>query len=233
MNTKYLLDQLLRSGSEVLNPKSSTTNSYEKPRNDLSSIISDKGAPALVGGVLGLLLGSKSGRKMGGKVLTYGGLAVLGTLAYKAYQNYQKESANPKGQPNPQPLDSLPEAEADSHCRAILVALIAASKADGHIDERERQLIDQEMSRLTTDSSIRQWLDSELKKPLDPASVARYATSQSMASEMFLASLLAVDEQSFMEKTYLEELARQMNLPVELQSQLKQQVQEYKNRAER
>ncbi|MFN9067117.1 MAG: DUF533 domain-containing protein, partial [Bdellovibrionales bacterium] len=60
----------------------------------------------------------------------------------------------------------------------------------------------------------------------DPESVARYATSQSMASEMFLASLLVVDQQNFMEKTYLEELARQLKLPAELQTQLRQQIQE-------
>ena len=169
---------------------------------------------------------------MGGKVLTYGGLALLGTLAYKAYQNYQKESAHPKGQPHLQPLDKLPDAEAESHCRAILVALIAASKADGHIDDREREIIEKELARFTSDSSLRQWFENELKKPLDPESVARFATSQSMASEMYLASLLVIDQQNFMEKTYLEEFARQLNLPKELQDQLKQQLQEHKNRSE-
>ncbi|MFN9065963.1 MAG: tellurite resistance TerB family protein, partial [Bdellovibrionales bacterium] len=165
MNTKNLLDQLLRSGSEMLSQKGSSASPYDKPKNDLTSIIADKGAPALVGGVLGLLLGSKSGRKMGGKVLTYGGLALLGTLAYKAYQNYQNESSNIKGQPQSKPLDQLPDAEAEAHCRALLVALIAASKADGHIDDRERQIIEKEMARLTHDPTARQWFDNEIKKP--------------------------------------------------------------------
>jgi uncharacterized membrane protein YebE (DUF533 family) len=38
---------------------------------------------------MGLLLGNKKARKYGGKALTYGGLAALGVLAYKAYGNWQ------------------------------------------------------------------------------------------------------------------------------------------------
>ena len=37
-----------------------------------------RGGAALAGGALGLLLGSKKGRKMGGKALKYGGVAALG-----------------------------------------------------------------------------------------------------------------------------------------------------------
>ena len=43
----------------------------------------------LGGGALGMMLGSKRGRKMGGKALKYGALAGVGVLAWKAYQNYQ------------------------------------------------------------------------------------------------------------------------------------------------
>ena len=41
----------------------------------------------LGGGALGLLLGSKGGRKLGGKALKYGALAGVGALAWKAYQD--------------------------------------------------------------------------------------------------------------------------------------------------
>jgi uncharacterized membrane protein YebE (DUF533 family) len=226
MNTKYLLDQLL--GSNADQPQS---NSNEKSHpsaqfsDGLSSLISGKGGAALAGGALGLLLGSKSGRKMGGKVLTYGGLAVLGTLAYKAYRNYQGQATSPK-QAVAQPLELLPDKEAETHCKAILVALIAAAKADGHIDDREKQLIDEEIAKFTTTDVLRQWVNNELKKPLDPADVAKSATTEAIAAEMYMASLLTVDSQNFMEKSYLDELARQMNLPPGLKSELAQQVQQ-------
>lgn len=46
-------------------------------------------ASAATGGLIGLQLGSKKARKIGGGLLGYGGAAVLGGLAYKAWQNYQ------------------------------------------------------------------------------------------------------------------------------------------------
>lgn len=251
MNMKSLLNQLLGSGSDLLQGKSSGQPGYGQPSSQhsssygskqssgsdissqLSSLLSGKGGAALAGGALGLLLGSKSGRKMGGKVLTYGGLAALGALAFKAYQNYQQQQGTTAQSTNPaqpvypaQPLEQLPAPAQEAHSKAILVALIAAAKADGHIDDRERQLIDGEIAKITHDNSLQQWFDSELKKPLDPADIARYATDTSMASEMFLASVLVVDEENFMEKSYLQELARQLQLPPELQQSLRAQVAE-------
>src|SRR5690554_1870456 len=41
----------------------------------------------LGGGALKLLVGSKRGRKLGGKALKYGAIAAVGTLAWKAWQN--------------------------------------------------------------------------------------------------------------------------------------------------
>jgi len=250
MNTKSLLDQLLRSGAEMLQGKSSSQGGYSTSQHSqhhsqhysqqaaaktgsdltsqLSSLLSGKGGAALAGGALGLLLGSKSGRKMGGKVLTYGGLAAVGALAYKAYQNYQQQQSatTAAGYTAAQPLEQLPAPVQEAHSKAILVALIAAAKADGHIDARERQLIDGEIAKITNDHSMQQWFDQELQKPLDPAEIARYATDEAMASEMFLASVLVVDEENFMEKSYLQELARQLRLPAELQQSLRAQVAE-------
>jgi uncharacterized membrane protein YebE (DUF533 family) len=220
MNTKNLLEQLLGAGGKNQNSASSSGGIADA----VSGLISGKGGALMAGGALGLLLGSKSGRKMGGKVLKYGGLAAVGVLAYKAYQNYQQKSSNTAPQQPMRPLAELPAAESETHCTAILVALIAASKADGHIDDRERQLIDGEVIKLTNDSALQAWFDRELKKPLDPAEVARHAKDQSMAAEMYLASLVAVDETNFMEKSYIDELARQLKLPPALQAELTQQA---------
>ncbi|MFQ6686940.1 tellurite resistance TerB family protein, partial [Bordetella pertussis] len=49
-------------------------------------------------------------------------------------------------------------------------------------------------------------------------------TAPEMGAEMYLASLLVADEQSFMERAYLDELARQLKLPAELKQQLEAQV---------
>jgi uncharacterized membrane protein YebE (DUF533 family) len=227
MNTRGLLDQLLKSGQELLQQKAagkSGGHSGGKSGNgNLGSLLTGAGGGALAAGALGLLLGNKSARKMGGKALTYGGLAALGVLAYKAYGNWQaQQAAAPQGEP--QTLDRLPAPQAEQHSQAILKALVAAAKADGHVDARERQLIEEELAKLTQDAELRRWLDAELNKPLDPADVARAATTPEMAAEMYLASVLMVDEEHFMERAYLEELARQLRLDPGLKVELERQV---------
>ena len=103
-------------------------------------------------------------------------------------------------------------------------AIIAEAKSDGHVDERERQLSDEGLRGMTSDPQLIQWVGRELQKPLDPVEVASAATSTEIASEMYLASVLVIDEQSFMERSYLEELGRQLKLPAELLAELNSQA---------
>ena len=221
MNTKSLLDQLFKQGSELLSGKGSNP---QNAAGGLGGLLSGKGGAALGGGALGLLLGSKAGRKMGGKVLTYGGLAALGVVAYKAYSNWQQQQGNSVSQAQPQTIDRLPPPQAEQHSHAILRAIIGAAKADGHVDDKERELIDNEIARLTNDGELQHWFDAELKKPLDPAEIASSAATPEMAAEMYLASVLVVDEENFMERSYLTELARQLKLDPALKAELEQQA---------
>ncbi|MCU0125075.1 tellurite resistance TerB family protein [Pseudomonas vlassakiae] len=222
MNTRGLLDQLLKSGQELLN-KPSAAGKPSAGTGGLGSLLSGAGGGALGAGALGLLLGSKKARKYGGKVLTYGGLAALGVLAHKAYGNWQARQGAGQGA-EPQTLDRLPPARAEQHSQAVLRALVAAAKSDGHIDDRERALIEGEFTRLDSDRDLQHWLHDELNKPLDPAEVARAAQTPEMAAEMYLASVMMVDQENFMERAYLDELARQLRLDPALRQELESQV---------
>lgn len=231
MNTRGLLDQLLKSGQDMLQNKAGgQRKSDEKGAlggllggSGLGSLLGGAGGGALAAGAMGLLLGNKKARKFGGKALTYGGLAALGVIAYKAYGNWQAQQASaPQGEP--QTIDRLPPAQVEQHSQAILKALVAAAKADGHVDERERALIEGEFTKLDNDQELQQWLHAELNKPLDPADVARAASTPEMAAEMYIASVMLVDEESFMEKSYLDELARQLKLEPGLKAELEKQV---------
>ncbi|WP_411834234.1 tellurite resistance TerB family protein [Pseudoxanthomonas mexicana] len=210
MNLQGFLDNLLKSAQGGGAPSS--------PAGGLLN--ADFGKGALAGGALGLLLGK---HKTTRKLATYGGLAAIGVMAYRAYADYQRQQQAPTGV-GTQTIDRLPPPQAELHSQAILRALVAAAKADGHIDAREREVIEGEFARLQPDAEIRQWLHAELEKPLDPAEVARAAATPEMAAEMYLASLLAADEQNFMERAYLDELARQLRLDEGLKAQLQKQV---------
>ncbi|WP_296263368.1 tellurite resistance TerB family protein [Pseudomonas sp. UBA6562] len=237
MNTRGLLDQLLKSGQDLLKQHAGKANGTPGGANagmgaGLGGLLSGVGGKALGAGALGALLGGKKTRKMGGKAISYGGLAALGMLAYKAYGAWQANQASQTGQATagntaprePQTLDRVPADQAERHSQAILQALVAAAKADGHVDDRERALIEGEFSRLDGDAEVRQWLQTELAKPLDPAAVAQAAQTPEMAAEMFLASLMMVDQENFMERAYLDELARQLRLDPALRQELENQA---------
>lgn len=233
MNISSVLDQLLKSGQGTGQDSRGLSNNSNSPlgglgellqSSGLGNMLSGFGGGVVTGGALGLLLGNKKARKVGGKVAMYGGLAALGVLAYKAYSNWQSKSPQTTAPGEPQTIDRLPAPEVEQHSKAILKALIAASKADGHVDIRERQLLDQELNKLTNDAQISRWFESELNKPLDPADVANEAKTPEMAAEMYIASVLMVDDENFMERSYLEELARQLKIDPALKNELEAQV---------
>jgi len=221
-----------------------TSGSGQPPRagTDWGTFGAGAATGAAATGALGLLLGHKQARRYAGKAVKYGGIAAIGLMAYKAYSQWQASQGaqgvpaapgTPPAQPAPAPaalpaprtVDRLAGAEAEAHSQAMLTAMIAAAKADGHLDARERGLLDAELGRLAADHALRQWMDHELQRPLDPAQVARAAQGDAgLAAEMYLASLLVADDQSFMERAYLDELARQLALPPDLKTRLEAQA---------
>ncbi len=227
MDTRSLLDQFLKAGTDMLQG-TSTSHSSSQQRGGIGDLLSKNSGGLVAGGVLGLLLGSKKGRKIGGQALKYGSLAALGAVAYKAYNNWQAQQAS-SGAPGstshaPTPISELPAPAVEQHSRAVLCAMIGAAKADGHIDDKERALIDQGIAKITDDPQLLTWFEQELHKPLDPADVAGYACSPEIAAEMYLASVLVIDEESYMERAYLEELARQLSIEPALKAELERQV---------
>lgn len=187
------------------------------------------GGGALVGGALGLLLGNKKFRKMGGKLAGYGGAAALGALALKTYQDWQsRQPGQPAGAATgtaPVPVAPLRLTDVETpmmeqHSRAMLAAMIAAAKADGHIGPGEKAMIEAEVERLSPSAADQRWIHEELEKPADPAAVAKLAQSPAMAAEIYLASLLVTEQDSFMERAYLDELARRLELDPSLKAEL-------------
>lgn len=178
----------------------------------------------MAGSVLSLLLGNKHGREMVGNVLTYGGMAAIGAIAYKAYSNWQSQQKAGDPIAEPTPLDRPPSVQAEERGRTLLLAMVTAAKADGHIDQHERKLLNQYLKQLGGGAAYEEWLANQLDQPLDPGAVALTATSPEMAAELYLASVLVVNEEHFLERAYLDELARQLGLEPRLKAALEQQV---------
>lgn len=230
MGVNALLDQLLKTGAGAWSDAQAAT-ARARASGDLDKYA--KGAA--VGGLLGLMLGTRRGRSLGGSALKLGSVAAIGALAWKAYQDYQATQRGgagpaPAGAPSGAPataslpaparFEALPAPQLEDHSRAMLKAMIAAAKSDGHMDEREHELVRAELARIDADAPTRDWVESELRKPVDPAEVAAAATTPEMAAEIYLATLLVVDETTTMERAYLDELARRLQLAPPLKADL-------------
>ncbi|MBY8959698.1 tellurite resistance TerB family protein [Pseudomonas sp. MIS38] len=193
-----------------------------------------------LGGLLGGLLGGGSGGGLGGALggalggggtqsrsggTNYAALASLGMMAFQAYQAWQRSQASAAPQQIPQTANLLAGPEVEEHSHAVLRALIAAAKADGEIDDRERQMINGEISKHTDDPQLQQWFDTEVAKPLDANEVATAANGdQAVAAEMYLVSVILVDDQQDAERNYLDELAAALQIDPQLQVHLEAQA---------
>ncbi|MCX5591631.1 tellurite resistance TerB family protein [Alcaligenes endophyticus] len=221
MSIQNILQQLLASAQSMASGTGIDASTSAK-KNDFS--VKTFAGGALSGGALGLLMGNKKFRKMGGKVAAYGGAAALGALALRAYQDWQNKTLTPEqGKVEaPASISPLPVTapQVEQQSRTILVAMIAAAKADGHLSAQEQSLLDKEFSQLQASATEHQWLQSQLAQPADPAAVAALVTSPEEGAQVYLASVLISGADNFMERAYLDELARQLKLDQSFQQHL-------------
>ncbi len=176
------------------------------------------GKGAIAGGLLGILM-TGGGRKLLGTGLKVGGAALIGGLAYKAYEDWKAgkaaaDNTGPVALPPPAGTAFLPDDSdaADDLATRLLQAMVAAAKADGHVTVEERSRIDQQLSTLGLGTEAYALIGAELDAPLDPGRIAGLATSEAEAAEIYAASLLVVDPDGAAERGYLAMLAARLRL---------------------
>jgi uncharacterized membrane protein YebE (DUF533 family) len=216
LNAKSLLDNLMGSLSQATRGQGvkGLTDKAKGVWNDQSAL----GKGAIAGGLLGVLL-TNGGRRLLGTGAKIGGAALIGGLAYKAYEDWKAGKSvmtqdGPVSLPAPegtafQPADAD---AADDLATRILQAMIAAAKADGHVTADERARIDGQLANLGLGEEATGMITAELDLPLDVERVAALATSEEEATQIYAASLLVVDEDAPAEKSYLAMLAARLNL---------------------
>ena len=188
---------------------------------------------AAAGGLLGLLLGGKGVRKMAGGALGYGGAAVVGALALRAYQNYQQQKSAAPVTLTPEQFANLsdkalphaqPAGDGSPFQLTLIRAMVGAAKADGHVDAVEQQRLFGEVERLGLDSEAKAFVFDLLGKPVDLGAITSAVATPEQGAEVYLASRLAIDPDVPAERAYLDALAARLKLPTELRAQLDAQV---------
>lgn len=102
---------------------------------------------------------------------------------------------------------------ATDHALALIRAMIAAAKSDGHITDDERERLLDRIGCTEFDPDVMDWLMREFRAPLDVAAVAAGAEgSRRRAVELYIASVLAVDLDAEAEFAWLAGLAGELGL---------------------
>ena len=227
MNTSKLLEELLESGQSLAKQGQQWVEDkagIPQDAGERQATLESMGKGALGAGVLAVLLGTGAGRRLTGSALKLGSLAALGGLAYKSFQNWQGVHST-KAVEQGTSIDQLEEDAAEGRSQILMRAIIAAAKADGHIDDDELRKIKDKIAELELDNESSEFIKVELAKPLNAAEVASGADSPTTAAEIYLVSYLLMGEQNAQEKAYLHDLAQQLGLKPTLVAELERKMQ--------
>ncbi|MFG1291561.1 tellurite resistance TerB family protein [Xanthobacter versatilis] len=160
-----------------------------------------------------------------GDLVKYGGMAVIGMLAWNAFRKWQSQSGGRSAftSGTPEAAGFSPAAApggADAFSGVLLSAMAAAAQADGQIDQEELERITGGLSRFGAAAPEREALITFLTTPVDPQQVVDAATSPEAALQIYAASAMAIRPDSAAEKQYLASLASALNLDPGLKAQL-------------
>jgi uncharacterized membrane protein YebE (DUF533 family) len=185
--------------------------------------------PGALGGLAGLLVASKSSRKLlakyGTGALLVGGGAVAGSVLWNKYQQKmrgQQTDAAPEATRVPEPVTL------DARSERLITALVFAAKSDGHIDERERQHIEEQLRAADIDVQGRVLIDRVLTQPLDPQRLAQSVRDGQEALEIYYLSCAVIDIDHFMERSYLDALGEALKLPLDVREEMERDIQAQK-----
>lgn len=229
LDPKKLLDELL--GARV----PGTQSTVREKGSQATRLAKDN--PIATSALAAILLGTGAGRAITGSALKLGGLAAVAGLAYTAYKHYQNGGApdGADGEPAvlPPPEDSsfnpalAPQGE-DEFALTLVRAMIAAARADGHIDDKERQMIGERAQMAGYDADEADFLQGEIERPVDVDALVAAAETDAQRVELYTASRLAIEADTRAERGYLDMLAGRLRLPDALVDHIESTVSQMK-----
>ena len=122
--------------------------------------------------------------------------------------------AAPPPPPSPTSIvsESVDAGKAGQEAVLLIRAMIAAANADGVIDEEERNRILKKLETADLSDQEHSFIVKELLSPTGLEDIVAQVKSPEMAKKVYSVSLLAIEVDTDAERTYMNTLARQMNL---------------------
>jgi uncharacterized membrane protein YebE (DUF533 family) len=198
------------------------------PRKVVEALLRNPVAGGAVGGLAGSLLGGLLSGKGGSKKLAKtavkaGGLALIGAVAWKAWQQYQ--ASQPGGGARSAPASAQVPSAFDlerqpAPALLVLRAMVAAAKADGVVEPVERARILDRLQGAGLPPDEQQYVLNLIEQPLDLEAVVRGVGTPELAAEVYAASALSVHPASRIERGYLDLLGARLGLDPALTDEL-------------
>lgn len=237
MDSKGLLESMLADGKSIaeksLDAAQDKLGVPQQEGAERDAMLDGMQKGVLTAGALALLLGTGAGRRLTGAAIKVGSVAAVGGLAYNAYNKWQSqlqersggvnriEPAQPKSESvSPVELDLV----AQQKSIVLVRAMVAAAKADGHVDAAERKSMLEMVDQQHFDADTLAFLKNQINVDVSVAEVAALADSPELASEMFLACRIVIDQANAVEKEWLASLSQELGLADELVANLEAQV---------
>lgn len=182
--------------------------------------------PGALGGLAGLLVANKSSRKLLSKYGTGALLAGGGAIAGSVLWNKYKEKVRNAHQDEPQ--FGHQASALDVRSERLILALVFAAKSDGHIDDKERAAIEQQLREAGIEEQGRALVARAIEQPLDPARLAQGIQNEEEALELYFLSCAAIDIDHFMERSYLSALGDALKIPQDVRDGIEQDIKQQK-----
>ena len=171
-------------------------------------------------GLGGVMLGTHTGRAMAASVAKIGALALIGGLAYKAFQNYQGGrplvTAGTSLEAAPAGSGFEPAAVTNEAATLYIRAMIAAAAADGRIDDAEQARIVGSLKNAGLDDGAEEFLANELNNPATVEDLAGSISTPEEAIQLYTAARIAIDPDVRGEQQFLASLATALGIDAKL-----------------
>ncbi len=176
-------------------------------------------AGVFAAGVGAMLLGSKRGRKVTKNAAKVGGVALIGGLAYQAFQNFKEgKPLFADAEVTAAPLESGFDPDSLTNEQALLLvrSMVAAAAADAKIDEEERLRIALGLREAGLEPEAVDFMENEFKNPVSVETLAAGADSPEFASQVYTAARLTIEPDTPEETTFLERLGAALGMEKEM-----------------
>jgi uncharacterized membrane protein YebE (DUF533 family) len=176
--------------------------------------------------VAGAVLGGAS--PAGNAASGAGSMAIFGTLAAQALEMAKSMMGGgepPAGMPNIRMDDQsaviagmrVPQTPHERQqvmdvATLTLRAMLNAAKADGRLDEREKERLLGKMQEGGISAEEQRFVDAEIQRPIDIDALVRDVPNQQVAAQIYAASLMAIEVDTDAERRYLADLASKLGL---------------------